>query len=64
MELHEAFKKVIVENEGYAFHKLNKMFWESVIDASLDVTNGKKTKAAEMLGISRATFKTHMDRIK
>ena len=62
MELHEAFKKVIIENEGHAFHKLNKMFWESIIDASLDITNGNRTKAAEMLGINRNTFRSHDDR--
>jgi len=60
-DIKEAFKKVIEENNGFAFNKLNKMFWETVIDASLELSNGNKTKASEMLGISRTTFNGRCD---
>lgn len=63
-DVHEAMKKFIVENNGFAFNKLNSLFWESVINASLELSNDNQKKAAEMLGVSRVTFKTYMDRIE
>lgn len=55
-KMKDAFKTVITENDGHAFHVLNKIFWQTVIDSSLELTNGNKTKAAEILGISKTTL--------
>lgn len=60
-DMHEAFKRFIQENDGFAFYRLNKLFWQSVVDASLELTDGNQTKACEMLGINRATFRKYND---
>ena len=55
-------KEFIQNNEGVAFYKLHKMFLENIVDASLELTNGNKSKASEMLGISRETFRGYYER--
>lgn len=53
-------KEFILNNEGFASVKAHKEFrWQLCKDA-LELCNGNKTKAAEMLGISRTTFEGWM----
>ena len=57
----DIFKEIMKENDGYSFQVLNKMFWETVIDASLEITDGHRSNASKMLGVSRVTFKNKID---
>lgn len=50
-------KQFILENNGFASVKAHKEFRYQLCQDALELCNGNKTKAAEMLGISRTTFK-------
>ena len=62
--VHDAMKEFIQNNEGVAFHKLQQMFLENIVYATLELTNGNKSKASEMLGISRVAFRGYCDRTR
>lgn len=49
-------KQAIKEKSGYAFMVIEEMFWIDVLSASLELTKGNASKAADKLGISRITF--------
>lgn len=49
-------KQAIKEKSGYAFMIIEEMFWIDVLSASLELTKGNASKAADSLGISRITF--------
>ena len=49
-------KQAIKEKSGYAFMVVEEMFWIDVLSASLELTKGNASKAADKLGISRITF--------
>lgn len=54
-------QKFILENEGFASVKAHKEFrWQLCKDA-LELCKGNKTKAAEILGVSRTTLKGWME---
>ena len=50
-------KQFILENDWFASVKAHKEFRYQLCNDALELCNGNKTKAAEMLGISRTTFK-------
>lgn len=49
-------KQAMKEKSGYAFMVIEEMFWIDVLSASLELTKGNASKAADKLGISRITF--------
>lgn len=53
--------EVIDNNRGFAFSKLEKMFWFEVLSKTLRRTGGNKTRAADLLGINRSTLKKWCD---
>jgi len=53
--------EVIDSNRGFAFSKLEKMFWFEVLSKTLRRTGGNKTRAADLLGINRSTLKKWCD---
>lgn len=54
-------QKFILENEGFASVKAHKEFRYQLCKDALELCNGNKTKAAELLGIGRETFKGWME---
>ena len=54
-------KEFILNNNGFASIKAHKEFRYQLCQDALELCNGNKTKAAEMLGISRTTFKEWVD---
>jgi len=53
-------QKFILDNEGFASVKAHKEFRYQLCKDALELCKGNKTKAAEMLGISRNTFEGWM----
>ena len=49
-------KEFILENEGFASVKAHKEFRYQLCKDALELCKANKTKAAELLGISRTTF--------
>ncbi len=49
-------KKFILNNKGHAQHGAEREFHYQLIKDALALTNGNRSKAAELLGISRVTL--------
>lgn len=54
-------KEFILNNNSFASVKAHKEFRYQLCQDALELCSGNKTKAAEMLGISRTTFKDWVD---
>ena len=50
--------EAIKTKQGYAFSVIEEKFWIDLLTVTLEQTEGNATKAADILGINRGTFRT------
>lgn len=50
--------EAIKTKKGYAFSVIEEKFWIDLLTVTLEQTEGNATKAADILGINRGTFRT------
>lgn len=54
------YKQFIKDNSGHAHHRAIKQFYKHLITDALTLSNGNKSKAAQMLGITRMRLRMWM----
>ena len=57
-------RELIQNNEGQAMKKAYKLVESACINEALILSHGNQTKAAQMLGMCRSTFKVRLKEIR
>ena len=57
-------REVIQNKEGHAMKKAYKLVESACINEALILSHGNQTKAAQMLGMCRSTFKVRLKEIR